>query len=151
MVASASEVSSGRLAGTDFWYLELLMESVWLYEFCFRTFWIVFSLYFPFSLFAKHSPLAPTRPGSFPFSVGFTLVATVLCKSSWEKKRTTTTQSLAFPCWLDSWPCRAPVNLLLFSPVVSRALLILSRQIPTHQAQAKARWFPEGLPGTSSS
>lgn len=72
----------GDLLVLTSWYLELLVESVWLYEFCFRTFWIVFSLYFPFSLFAKHLPLAPTCPGSFPFSVGFTLVATVLCKSS---------------------------------------------------------------------
>lgn len=78
------------------------MESVWFYESRFRTFWIVFSLYFPFSLFAKHLPLALTCPGSFPFCVGFALVAMVLCKSSWEKKTTTTTtQSLAFPCrWI---------------------------------------------------
>lgn len=47
----------------------------------------MFPLYFSFCHFAKCSPLDPLCPRSFVFCVGFILVATVPCKSSWGKKK----------------------------------------------------------------
>lgn len=142
----ASKVFSGRLAGPRSclwnWHISIkpILEPSGL---CFRC-------SFPSATLQSTCLLLPGAP-NLSYSVLASHWWLQSCVKAAEKKNKIKPQDLAFPCWLDLQPHRAPGNVLLFPPVMSRSLLILSRQTPTHQAQAKARWFPRGLPGTSSS
>lgn len=127
-------VSSARLASAQSYSWNWLISLKPIL----RPFWIVFPLYFLICHFAKHCLLLPLSP-DLSNSV---LVSHWRLQSRVKAAEKKETRDLAFSRWLECQPRRAPGNLLLLSPVISRSFLILSRQTPTHRAQAKARWFP---------